>query len=56
MCDVCNRTSCLQVFVDMTFGAGGHTRRLLQAAPKCRVYCLDRDPFAINIAREMSKH
>ena len=57
MCVVCAiQPFYLQVFVDMTFGAGGHTRRILQAAPKCRVYCLDRDPFAIEIAREMSEH
>ena len=57
MCVLCGiQSSYLQVFVDMTFGAGGHTRRILQAAPKCKVYCLDRDPFAIEIAREMSEH
>ena len=39
----------------MTFGAGGHTRRILHAAPNCKVYGVDRDPFAINIAREMSR-
>ena len=36
MCVMCAiQPSYLQVFVDMTFGAGGHTRRILQAAPKC---------------------
>jgi hypothetical protein len=30
----------------MTFGAGGHTRRLLESAPDVRVFGLDRDPIA----------
>lgn len=32
-----------EVYVDGTFGAGGHTRGLLEAAD-CRVYAIDRDP------------
>lgn len=35
-----------EVFVDCTFGAGGYSRRLLDAA-NCRVIGLDRDPDAI---------
>lgn len=34
-----------QVFIDMTFGAGGHSRQLLNAA-SIQLFCLDRDPVA----------
>lgn len=39
-------------FVDGTFGAGGYTRALLQAAA-CRVYAIDRDPAAVARARAL---
>lgn len=35
-----------EVFVDGTFGAGGYTKALLEAA-SCRVVAIDRDPNAI---------
>jgi 16S rRNA (cytosine1402-N4)-methyltransferase len=35
-----------EVFIDGTFGAGGYTRAILEAA-NCRVLALDRDPDAI---------
>ncbi len=38
------------LIVDGTFGAGGYTRRLLEAAD-CRVIGIDRDPDALEIAR-----
>ncbi|OON14182.1 S-adenosyl-methyltransferase MraW, partial [Opisthorchis viverrini] len=32
-----------EVLLDMTFGAGGHTRALLETTPSLKCYCLDRD-------------
>lgn len=42
------------LFLDMTFGAGGHTTRILESNPKVRVIGLDRDPTAHDIAVELS--
>jgi 16S rRNA (cytosine1402-N4)-methyltransferase len=40
-------------FVDATLGLGGHTERLLEAsAPDGRVIGLDRDPAALDLARQ----
>lgn len=41
-----------ELVVDGTFGAGGYSRALLDAAP-CRVLALDRDPTAIEGARSL---
>ena len=40
-------------YIDGTFGAGGYTRALLQAAD-CRVLAIDRDPLAIGLAQTLS--
>jgi 16S rRNA (cytosine1402-N4)-methyltransferase len=42
------------VYVDGTFGAGGYTTGLLDAA-NCRVWGIDRDPQAIARGRELAK-
>ncbi|XP_027757164.1 probable methyltransferase-like protein 15 [Empidonax traillii] len=44
-----------QRFLDMTFGAGGHTKALLEKAKDITVYALDRDPTAHKIAQQLSE-
>lgn len=44
-----------QTFVDLTFGAGGHTKHILAAAKGVRVFALDRDPVAYRRAQDMAK-
>lgn len=39
-------------YLDGTVGLGGHTSRILEAAPSCRVLGLDQDESALAIARE----
>ncbi len=41
-----------EVFVDGTFGAGGYSRAILQAAD-CRLYGIDRDPRARTVGAQM---
>ncbi|CAL1540881.1 unnamed protein product [Lymnaea stagnalis] len=43
-----------QLIVDMTFGAGGHAREILNVAPNIRYIASDRDPLAINLAQKMA--
>ena len=40
--------------MDMTFGAGGHTKALLKECPGIRVFGLDRDPLAHNLATQLA--
>jgi len=40
-------------YLDMTFGAGGHSRAILDAAD-CKVYALDRDQQAHGIAEQLA--
>jgi 16S rRNA (cytosine1402-N4)-methyltransferase len=42
------------IYVDGTFGAGGYSRAILQAA-NCTVYAIDRDPEAVARATAMAK-
>jgi 16S rRNA C1402 N4-methylase RsmH len=41
--------------LDLTFGAGGHTKGLLNRNEKSIVYALDRDQNSIELAHEMAK-
>ena len=40
------------LFVDCTVGLGGHSEAILEASPETRVIGVDRDPAALNVARE----
>lgn len=44
-----------QVFLDMTFGAGGHSQHILESSPEVRLLCLDRDPTAYGYAKELQE-
>ncbi|XP_067850189.1 probable methyltransferase-like protein 15 [Heptranchias perlo] len=44
-----------QIFLDMTFGAGGHTKMILSQASDISVFALDRDPIAYGIAKQISQ-
>ena len=43
------------VFVDATFGAGGHTRALLEGVPGATVVAIDADPAAIERATRLAR-
>lgn len=43
-----------QTFIDMTFGAGGHSQRILESAPDIKLFVLDRDPVSYSIARRLA--
>lgn len=44
-----------QIFLDMTFGSGGHTRAILQKESDITIYALDRDPTAYAMAEQLSE-
>ncbi|CAD6240882.1 GSCOCG00008972001-RA-CDS [Cotesia congregata] len=44
-----------ETFIDMTFGAGGHSTRIIESAPNIKIYALDRDPVAHNYAKIMAE-
>lgn len=41
--------------IDMTFGAGGHTKKLVNISKYIKVFCLDRDPVAYAFAKELAE-
>ena len=41
-----------EVYVDGTFGAGGYSRAMLEAAD-CKVFALDRDPESVAGGRSL---
>ncbi|XP_050715064.1 probable methyltransferase-like protein 15 homolog [Eriocheir sinensis] len=44
-----------RVILDLTFGSGGHSRKLLEASPGVRLVCLDRDPLAYSFAQDLQQ-
>lgn len=43
-----------KVFIDMTFGSGGHSRRLLDTNKNIKIIAVDRDPVAHERARQLA--
>lgn len=43
-----------ELYVDMTFGAGGHSKKILETA-NCTLITLDRDPVAYEKAKNLAK-
>lgn len=43
-----------KVFIDMTFGAGGHTKSLLDTNKSIKIIAIDRDPVAVKKAQELA--
>ncbi|CAK9814374.1 Probable methyltransferase-like protein 15 homolog [Anthophora quadrimaculata] len=44
-----------KVFVDMTFGAGGHSIKILESSPDVKIFALDRDPVAYKHAQSLAE-
>ncbi|XP_017765794.1 PREDICTED: probable methyltransferase-like protein 15 homolog [Eufriesea mexicana] len=44
-----------KIFVDMTFGAGGHSTKLLKSSSNIKIFALDRDPVAYQHALKLSE-
>lgn len=39
----------------MTFGSGGHSEAILKNNPNSKIYALDRDPLANELARKLNQ-
>lgn len=44
-----------QVVLDLTFGAGGHLKAILQSVPGVTVVAADRDPLAFQLAQHLAQ-
>ncbi|CAL7948580.1 unnamed protein product [Xylocopa violacea] len=44
-----------KIIVDMTFGAGGHSIKILESSPDVKIFALDRDPLAHQYAQDLSE-
>ena len=44
----------MKTYLDMTFGAGGHSAAILESNPLSKIYALDRDPIAIKLAHQLN--
>ncbi|XP_052416725.1 probable methyltransferase-like protein 15 isoform X1 [Carassius gibelio] len=44
-----------QVVLDLTFGAGGHSKAILQSVPSVTVVAADRDPTAFQMAQRLAE-
>ena len=44
-----------KIYLDLTFGAGGHTRKILSSSTNCKVLAFDRDPYTQKFADEISE-
>lgn len=44
-----------ETILDMTFGAGGHSKKILEKYSNIRLLCLDRDLTAFNYAEKLSR-
>ncbi|KAL1271373.1 hypothetical protein QQF64_030389, partial [Cirrhinus molitorella] len=44
-----------QVVLDLTFGAGGHSKAILQSVPGVTVVAADRDPMAFQMAQRLAE-
>lgn len=42
-----------QNILDLTFGAGGHTKEILRKCPEVNLFALDRDPLAYQLAKKL---
>ncbi|XP_023211446.1 putative methyltransferase-like protein 15P1 [Centruroides sculpturatus] len=44
-----------QTYIDMTFGAGGHSKQILDCGKNIKLFALDRDPTAYREAKKMAE-